>query len=235
VSIHDLRDALGQPGCPICRLKADAGDHFVESLLWESVTDPATRAKLRRSQGFCQDHMWRMMRRGSSLGAAIITRDLLERAIKELVEGAFHPPRMVSLRRAVESLDRQRPTTATSVLVQHLEPQAGCPACEWSAKMEGLYLGDLLKHLLGEEGLLQSYRASEGLCLPHFRQALTLVRSEPEFDALVGVQRAVWEGLVGDLSEFIRKSDHRFRHEAWGEERDAWIRAIGALAGTRPE
>jgi len=35
----------------------------------------------------------------------------------------------------------------------------------------------------------------------------------------------------GKPSEFIRKNDYRFRHETWGEERDAWLRAIAALAG----
>jgi hypothetical protein len=40
--------------------------------------------------------------------------------------------------------------------------------------------------------------------------------------------------LVDHLDEFIRKSDYRFRDEAWGEERDAWLRAIAALVGTQP-
>ena len=51
------------------------------------------------------------------------------------------------------------------------------------------------------------------------------------FEALVNAQHAVWERLGTHLSEFIRKSDHRFRGEPWGEESDAWLRAIAALAG----
>jgi len=110
-----------------------------------------------------------------------------------------------------------------------------CPACAWSEKMERIYLELLLQHLLSEDGLRDPYEKSEGLCLPHFRQALALVRDEQVFDALLGAQRAVWAGLVAELGEFIRKSDHRFRHEPMGPEKDAWIRSIAALVGARPE
>jgi hypothetical protein len=48
-------------------------------------------------------------------------------------------------------------------------------------------------------------------------------------------QRAIWERLVGQLSESIRKSDYRFQGEAWGEESGAWLRAIAALVGARPD
>ncbi len=101
--------------------------------------------------------------------------------------------------------------------------------------MEGIYLRTLLSNLLGEDDLLAAYEASDGLCLPHFHQALTLVRSRNIFEALVSAQHAIWERLVTHLSEFVRKSDHRFRGEPWGEESDAWLRAIAALAGARPD
>ena len=97
--------------------------------------------------------------------------------------------------------------------------------------MDGIYLEELVSNLLGEEGLLAAYESSDGLCLPHFRQALAWVRDERVFEALINVQRVVWERLVSHLSEFIRKSDYRFQDESWGEERDAWLRAIAALAG----
>jgi len=41
-SFHDLREALAQPDCAVCRLKADATEHYLDSLLWESVNDPRT-------------------------------------------------------------------------------------------------------------------------------------------------------------------------------------------------
>jgi len=51
----------------------------------------------------------------------------------------------------------------------------------------------------------------------------------------VNAQRRIWERLLAQLSEFIRKNDYRFRDEPVGEEGDAWLRAIAALAGAQRE
>lgn len=99
--------------------------------------------------------------------------------------------------------------------------------------MEEIYLDSLLNNLLAEDGLLTAYEASAGLCLPHFRQALIRVRDEAVYETLLNAQRAIWERLVGHLGEIIHKNDYRFRNEPWGEEADAWLRAIAAVAGPR--
>jgi hypothetical protein len=94
-------------------------------------------------------------------------------------------------------------------------------------------LDTLVQSLTAEEGLLDAFEPSAGLCLPHLRQALALTRDRTVFEALVKAQRAIWQQLEADLGEFIRKSDHRFHGEAWGEERDAWLRGIAAVSGNR--
>jgi len=235
MSFHNLRDGLAQPGCVVCRLKADSADRFLDNLLWESVNDPGGRRKIRQARGFCHEHAWRLVHAGAALGVAIIMRDVLQSSLRDMESATFQGMSPWSLRRVHEALDPKQPAAATAEMVVRLEPQADCPACVWAGKMETVYLQVLLSNLLGEDGLLAAYELSDGLCLPHFRQALALVRHERVFDALVSAQRAIWERLVSHLSEFIRKRDHRFRNESWGEERDAWLRAIAALAGARPD
>jgi hypothetical protein len=51
---------------------------------------------------------------------------------------------------------------------------------------------------------------------------------------LVKAQRAIWERLVGQLSEVIRKSDYRFKDEPRGAEVGGTLRAITAVSGNRP-
>ena len=58
MSFYDLRDALVEPGCPICRLKARVAERYLDGLLWESVNDPGMRDQVRRSLGFCHEHGW---------------------------------------------------------------------------------------------------------------------------------------------------------------------------------
>jgi len=237
MSVFELREALGQPGCAVCRLSARAADHFVESLLWEGVNDPERREELRRSQGFCHKHAWSLVRTGASLGSAIIMRDLVEHALKVMANAASRAGPPWLLRRIVEALNPAQPASATADLVAQLGPRASCPACVWAEKMERIYIDALLDSLLDEsEGeVLAAFEASDGLCLSHLRQALARARGRRLQGALLDAQRGIWERLVGDLSEFVRKNDYRFQHEEMGEERNAWIRGIAAIAGARPD
>jgi hypothetical protein len=234
MSFYDLRDALGQPGCAICRLKAQAVEQYLDGLLWESVNDPGLRANIRQARGFCHVHAWGLVRNGASVGVAIIMQDVLQTLLKTLEGAQFQELPPLSLRRVQERLDPGQPAAATAELIAQLNPQAPCPACAQVEKMESIYLHTLVEHLLGEGDLIAAYAASDGLCLPHFRQALSRVRDEAVFEALVDAQRSIWERLVGHLAEIIRKSDDRFRHEPHGEELGGALRAIAALSGPRP-
>ena len=232
---HNLREALSQPGCAVCRLKTNSADGFVESLLYEGVTDPDRRHTLRESQGYCHEHAWSLERTGASLGTAIIAQDLLQRAVAAVDDARFESEGAWSLRRLRDLILRRPQEGANARLADQLGPQAGCPACLWSGKMERLYLEDVLKYLPGEGGLLAEFEASDGLCLPHFRRALGLIRDEVVYEALTRAQMIVWERLIDDLGEFVRKNDHRFRHERMStREGDAWLRAISTLVGALP-
>jgi hypothetical protein len=235
MSYFDLRDAMAQPGCPVCRLKIDSADRFVDTLLWESVNDPEKRDRIRRARGFCHTHFWLLARASASLGVAIITNDVLTSLLRAMDAGGFDALPAVSLRRVQEAVDSRQPSAATARLVGHLEPEEPCSACVWADKMEGIYVDTVVRNLTGQDGLRADYEKSDGLCLPHFRHALARVRKRTTFEALVGAQRVVWERLVRHLGESISKSDYRRQGEAWGEEAGAWLRGIAALAGTRPD
>ena len=231
MSFYDLRDDLAQPGCAVCRLKAKSAERFLDSLLWENVNDPRARRDIRRARGFCREHSWGLARDGASLGVAIIMRDVLQDVLDVMQDARFQTLPTFSLHRVYESLDSGQPAAAPAALAARLAPQSKCPVCAQAETMESIYLSTLVENLVGEGGLLAAYETSDGLCLSHFRQALTRVRDETVFEALMNTQRAIWERLVGHLSEVIRKSDYRFRDEPRGEENGAWLRAIAALAG----
>jgi len=231
-SFFELREALAGTGCAMCRLAARAADRYLESLLWESVNDPGVRDAIRQARGFCHAHSKGLMRHGASLGVAIIARDVLKDVLEVLQkESGFQSLSSWSLRRFHETVVPGQPSAATAGTVAQLMPQVICPACAWVEQMERIYLGMLLDHLLDQDGLLADYRASDGLCLPHFCRALALVRDRATFDTLVDAQRFIWQALVDQLDEAVRKNDWRFRDEPKGEEMKAWLKALAALAG----
>lgn len=233
MSFYDLRDVLAQPDCAICRLTAEAADRYLESLLWENVNDPEVRHDIRQARGFCHEHSWRLARHRASLGATIITNDVLRDVLRVMEDAHFQTLPILSLRRTQEALDPEQPAAATADVVAQLAPRLPCPACVEAETMESIFLSTLIENLLGEGGLLTAFQSSDGLCLPHFRQALTQVRDEAVFEALLEAQRAIWERLADHLSEIIRKSDYRFQDEVRGEESGASLRAIAALSGAR--
>jgi hypothetical protein len=235
MSFFELRDALAEPGCALCRLKNHSADRFLDTLLWESVNDPARRREIRRARGFCHEHGWALVRATASVGVAIIARDVLQSLLETMENAAFRATHPLSLRRVQEAVGSRRPSAATAEVVASLEPEAPCPACVWAGRMEDIYLDTLLRNLTNEDGLQADYEASDGLCLPHFRQALARVRKEAAYDALMSAQRAAWERLVAQLGESIRKSDYHHLDEAWGEEAGAWLRGVAALVGARPD
>jgi hypothetical protein len=68
------------------------------------------------------------------------------------------------------------------------------------------------------------------LCIPHL--PLVLERVSPEVAAvLLESQRDTFWHLHGELAEFFRKADFRFRDEPRGSEQTAWLRAVDTLAG----
>jgi hypothetical protein len=235
MSYYDLSDALTQPGCPVCRLMARDTERYLDDLLWENVNDPDVRHSIRQAQGFCHEHAWQLDRAGASLGVAILMHDVLGSVLKVMEGARFQALPALSLRRAQESLDPGQPAAATADLVARLTAKAECPACIQARQTEEIYLGSLLDHLVGEDGLLAGYEGSDGLCLPHFRQALARVRDQMTFDALLTAQRRIWGRLAGHLGEFIRHNDYRFRDKPLGDEGNAWLRAIASLTGTRRE
>ena len=78
-----LFDRLDQPGCPICGIVIDDSRAYLDSVLYERVTDVPTREGLRESFGLCNPHTWLLREVPASsapdLGFAIIARDLLNR------------------------------------------------------------------------------------------------------------------------------------------------------------
>jgi hypothetical protein len=229
---YNLRDALVREGCPVCHIVLRGVAHYLDGLLYESVNDPGVRKALREARGFCNEHAWQLREIGGALGIAIIHRDVIETVMASIRRGRYRPTWSLPLQRLQGALRGDQPAVATADLVTVLEPQEECPACRQRRIMEDDYLNTLLQHL-DDEGLAPALRTSAGLCLPHFRRALQLVRDEETFRRVVEWQLDCLERLHGELDELIRKHDYRFVGESFGTEGDAWIRAITQVSGEK--
>jgi hypothetical protein len=215
----ELLEAQAKPGCSICRLVYRATDRYLDSLLYEAVLDPDVRAKLKTSQGFCRAHVAMLRRKpGRALGVALIYRDI----IRELTDGLkVEPPRSL-LGRVRNLLPRRRPSPLLAT--------GRCPACLIAQRHEDSYLELLLAHL-NDPQLYEAYAQGDGLCLAHLLSAQERATHPETLTRLQQPQIERYTIMLHELDEFIRKRDHRFRHEPMGPEGDVWLRAMNAIAG----
>jgi hypothetical protein len=215
---HDLFDAFGEPGCPICTLSQQAVSHYMRSTNYEPVSDPDIRKLFVASQGFCNLHAHQWLEEAFVLGTAQIYRDVLRATFDDLKGQAYKGKPLGKRLGAV--LGRGDATEGG------LKGSSGsCPACDVLEETETRSSKTLLAGLR-EEGFRSAYAESDGLCIPHLRVALADAPSEVVFDALKARAVQTRETLLAHLDETIRKHDYRFRHEPAGEERGSPHRAV---------
>ncbi|MGQ9683607.1 MAG: DUF6062 family protein [Anaerolineae bacterium] len=222
----ELRTALEQEGCPICRLGLRAVDRYFDALTYEGVNDPIARAELRAARGFCYPHAWQFaIEVHDGLGTALIYRDILIHVLRTANRlGAVTGSRQPQDERA------RRPV--------QLGPSAPCPACRTLERASHRYLDTLLIHL-GEAEMQSAFLAGPGLCRPHLSAALSLVGRPAELELLRedGRRRfALSEGRPTD-KKWVRDTTARL----WGEPRGAageaavWGAGLAGLEEPRPD
>jgi hypothetical protein len=221
---HRLVEACRAPGCPVCRCLGELARRHLAAVLSEHVTDPASRARLAASGGFCATHAAVLpLLPDSALGSAILCEGLLGRARRGLSER----------RRALERPARDR--AWTRLLRRRREPGGegrrrppGCPVCEMVARAERNYLDTLVASVEDAE-LAAAFRGSAGLCLPHL--GLVLDRGDRRAAVLLDWTLDKVDRLLGDLRAFVDKHDYRATARASPEEAASWRAALALLAG----
>lgn len=238
-----LKPAMEQPGCPICRVRNTAEEKYLGNLLHESVNDFETRLHIFNSLGYCTKHAWQMgvmerQKYGDALGNSIIYESLVKVIIHPLARyQSSLPERPQTLfRRLLGWLKRIGGTPDG----QHVDPFEGiisgsCRVCQIGARTVENYLGWMLEGLSEpEQDLREIYRRSDGLCLAHFRQALSIQRAELQNGRQFLVQRMleVLPVLGANLREYTDKHAWDRRLDAMTpDEQIAWIKAIRFFSG----
>jgi len=217
---HDLIEAFGQPGCPVCRLATEAVDAYLTSVCYEQVNDLDLREQLRTAGGFCRDHAERFIKqRLGQLAAAIVYRDVLNTARKRIAGGGGGGGRS---KLAALFGGRMRRDSRS------VPP---CPGCDVEAEAEGRYLSTL-RNRLRDAAVRQKYEAGDGLCLPHIDQALQT--DDEGARALAEAAVSMLGTIVGELDEYIKKHDYRFTTPVWNGGEDTPERAVERAVGHRP-
>lgn len=204
--------------CPICLSVTESVKRHIDHLFYERVTDIATRAAIRRAQGFCRYHARLVSVQADALGTALIMRDVV---INEL--------------RAIDGGDFTKLTKSAHRLTRFFDGNESvkrepCPICEVETGIEAQTVDSLLAGLTDPD-LIAVFRQSAGFCLPHFHLAHGRCRDVGVWPLVLDTQRRALERISLELESLTRKSDYRHSSEAVGPEADSWRRALDLTSG----
>jgi len=227
---HDLLEACHQTGCPVCRIEQRSLKRYIENLFYESVNDIKTRERLRTSLGFCREHARLTVDKklGNALGFAIIYNDVITNILRG-IENNDAPQNARPLSGLLKQMPQQVSAMAQRVLYA-LTPHKHCIVCQQQDKTLHNIISFLIEGLNDSE-IRKSLQNSDGLCVPHLKKTFESVRDLETGNLLLSIHREKLENLRGELEEFIRKNDYRFKDEGFGAEGDAWRRAVYKLTG----
>jgi hypothetical protein len=230
---YELRDALQETGCAICRLGDKAVTRYLDGLVYENVNDYQVRSELKLARGFCNLHAWQLRDcHGVGLDVAILSGDVLGEWLKALQDFTAQtpPPNLFQRWGATLGLGGGQPDAVA--LAETLAPQRSCLACQTRDDAERAYIHELLVHW-EDQDIRTGFVQSGGLCLTHFRQTLQLVTQPAQAEAVVRLQEAALSPLLEQLREFIRKNDYRFRDEMTSDDGETWLKALEMISGRR--
>jgi Family of unknown function (DUF6062) len=232
-----LKDALAQDGCALCRLREYYGRRYLSWFLHEQVNDVATRLKLAQSWGFCAYHAWLLQqleweRSHDGMATAMLWEWLMRRygtILQHSLEESCLPKK-----RLWHKWRWWRPSRPAEPLLHAFAAEGSCPTCTSQQESEAYALRVLTQHLAEDASFQTLYKQAGGLCMPHFKAALASAEEVQAVRVLVEVQRETLGSLAVELSEYVRKHDYRFAHEPYGAEADAFIRGTALLVGKAP-
>lgn len=235
-------------GCPLCFLHLEREQRYMDYLLTNEMTmSPSFREGILAAKGFCNHHMhllYRAAQEGGTedgSGYALYMRTVIQRIIEQLE--ALPLDHLWNVENATKSnflarrgRRRQAFSELHSGVKRIVQGQQLCPACRnlWSSDETFI---DTLVMMLDDEEFREGFKSSGGLCLPHLASAIkTIGRIKLKNPAdvaqvLIEAEIRYMQLVARYLSDYVRKRNWQFRHEAPGPEVNANRMSLDVLAG----
>lgn len=182
---RSLREAFEYRGCPICYVLDREESNFMATLQYQTFKEEKGRQDVVSANGYGNFHFHQMARMASSMGLAILTKDLINAEIKEIEMGSLGPTLRIA-----------------------------CLICKYVDQREESYLKEF-KALLYEEPFRKEYEAMDGLCRIHLKRVLNLLRGDVLHQFMFNSHRMHLKLLRVQLETFISKmrSTRDFKEE----------------------
>lgn len=227
----DLNQALHSPGCPICNIIKIESNRYFRFFLHENVNDFSTRVRLYDSLGFCKRHAWQCQQMElhqyqDGMKHGILYEWLLKTVHPRIQEIKQNLSAIEETKPKFWQLKKPKPEPSPMARIQD------CPACVSENQSAELYLEILVKGL-ANANLRSDYQKGDGLCIPHFLQAVELEIEKEHLLRLCDLQIARITGLVKSLTSYVNKHDYQNHEPYTQEEHNSWVNAVQLMVGNK--
>jgi hypothetical protein len=240
LAVNNLIDAMKKPGCPVCRIFRQSSERALESFLWENVNEPDVRQGILDSYGFCPMHTRVMVAREMFTSSLPLGTNIIYEHLGRVVAGELKTLRPGSAAGGVSGLNGSIRGVLEKIGLARkgggpLRPRGECPACTAGNNGALNALHTLCEEIPRPGGEVRSvYLESDGLCLPHLREAIER-HSSPfpkAIQLLVDESVKRLESQSKDMKEYIRKANWAYRDEKLTEAEDtAWRKTLTFFTG----
>lgn len=219
--------------CPLCKMRIQSEDSYVDSMLGAAYMEPDCRVRTNEI-GFCSRHFELMYERRNRLGLALMTHTHMQEVIKsmedilsgDMPKGGF----LASLSRAKPSADAAPAKIRARI--------ADCVICQDLKNALNRYAYTIAQLYFTHAEFKQLFESSKGFCLPHLALVLDMAGKTLSADQTKVFQKKVAEieienlkRVEGELEWFTLKFDYRNTDKPWGNSKDAVERGINKLMG----
>jgi hypothetical protein len=224
----DLRDALAEPGCPICARVLRAGRDALAPLLVDGSPETGGRKHVTALRPLCNAHAWSIHQIPQQpVGLAQSYEAFLHGRIETLQRAMARPDSASRLRwpswmRGWGELELD--------WLPRWRRFRRCPACRAAGAVERRDLG-LLLDLITDMEFARAFEASGGLCLPHLDLIQHLASDHPNLPRLREVHLPKVKRLHAELQDFIRRAKAPLVTLTQEERNATWARLLEWMAG----
>lgn len=241
LSIVTLEEALGKPGCALCRLEHEAAIRLIDTLLWENTNDPASRKPINDAYGFCPEHTRLLVAIEISNSGPVLGVNMIYSLLAKIVSQDLKKTKsqLQSQARVSGALKKWAGRIFQRKNHPVLQPQQPCPVCEM-VKQSGKNILSILFEVIeaSDPKLTEAYQRSDGICLQHLRLGLEIYayRHPQAADFLIKDTINRLDTQQAQMLEYIRKHNWAYREEKLTpQERMAWLRTLTFFTGLPAE
>ena len=220
--------------CPLCLLRKQNEEMYVDSFLGASVMEPDTRVEV-NEKGFCATHYQHLFAQRNHLGLALMTHTYMQEVVKSVNATLASPGASAG---------------KLSRLLKKPQPEENMPGAQVRARIGKCILCERLNYTIQryaytlvhlwrtDTQFREAFAASKGLCLEHVALVCDMAQehlSGKEYssfiETLARVEADNLKRIEDELEWFTLKFDYRNQDKPWGNSRDAVERAINKLQG----